>query len=99
MYGQGSFWTGVWEETGAGLAWGWEVCGSESLTCDKNMVVFTKFFKRANNAASKVGPIGSPAGCQASMTMSPRQAHKNTREPSDRLMPQEPRRMGLLHAE
>lgn len=53
----------------------------QSLVCDtKSVGGVTNFCKPADNSASKEGPIGFPAGHQASMTLSPRQAHKNTKE-------------------
>lgn len=84
-----------------GLAWlGDGKSVEQGLVCDRKSVGgVTNFCKPADNTASKVGPIGSPAGHQASMTLSPRQAHKNTRESSDRLMPRGPRGVGLPCAE
>lgn len=86
---------------GEGLAWlEDEEFVVHSLICDRNSVGgVTKFCTPANNTASKVGPNGSPDGRQASMTLSPRQAHKNSRESSDSLMLQGPRGVGLLCAE
>lgn len=63
-----------------GLAWLWDGESVEqSLVCGRKRVGgVTRFCKPTDNTASKVGPIGSPAGHQARMTLSPRQAHKNT---------------------
>lgn len=81
-----------------GLAWAGDgELVVHSLLCGRNSVGgVTKFYKPTNNAASKVGPIGSLAYPQASLTLSPSQAHMNTWEPSNRLKPQGPRGVSLL---